>query len=78
MTTTGVTLGTITRTLLLFLAIINQLLTARGMSPLPIDDVELAETIAFFFTAVTALIAWWKNNSFTKKAIEADKVLRNE
>ena len=26
-------------------------------------------------TIVTAIIAWWKNNSFTQEAIEADKYL---
>ena len=30
------------------------------------------------FTAVTTVVAWWKNNSFTKEAIEADMMLREE
>ncbi|MCT0501743.1 SPP1 phage holin family protein, partial [Lactococcus cremoris] len=30
--------GTLTRTVLLWLAIINQILTALGINPLPLDD----------------------------------------
>ena len=28
-------------------------------------------------TTVTALIAWWNNNSFTQAAIQADGVMEN-
>ena len=31
--------------------------------------------IRFLFTAATAITAWWKNNSFTKRAIEADELM---
>lgn len=68
--------GTIIRTACLVLAIINNALAIVGKSPLPIDDVMLTEVISFGFTVVTSVVAWWKNNSVTREAIEADKVLR--
>ena len=69
--------GTIIRTACLVLAIVNNLLAIYGKSPLPINDETLIEVISFCFTTVASIVAWWKNNSFTKKAIEADKVLHS-
>ncbi len=66
--------GTIVRTILLALALINQLLTVSGKNPIPYNSQELEMFISTLFTGVTAVIAWWKNNSFTQAAIEADKV----
>lgn len=67
-----ISVGTITRTLLLVIALINQILTVAGYSPLPFDDETVTQAIAVSFTIITSVISWWKNNSFTKKAIEAD------
>lgn len=68
--------GTIIRTVCLVLAIINNALAIWGKSPLPIDDEMVAEVISFAFTVAAALAAWWKNNSFTKPAIEADAYMK--
>lgn len=67
--------GTIARTLLLVLAIINQILSACGKSPLPIESETLEQLVTAGFTIVAALIAWWKNNSFTPNALKADALL---
>ena len=68
--------GTIVRTALLALALLNQILVYTGHSVLPITDATLELIITNGFTLVMALIGWWKNNSFTKKAIAADQVLK--
>lgn len=73
---TKVTKGTIIRTAVLALAIINNALAIFGKSPIPLDDQTITEVISFAFTTGAAFAAWWKNNSFTQKAIEADKNLR--
>lgn len=65
--------GTIIRTAVLALAIINNALAIGGKSPLPISDQTVTETISFVFTTGAALIAWWKNNSFTPAAIAGDE-----
>ena len=44
-----------------------------GKSPLPIESETLNQLVTSGITVVAALIAWWKNNSFTKEAIAADK-----
>lgn len=67
--------ATIIRTVVLALAIVNNALAIAGKSPLPIDDQTVTEVISFVFTTGAALAAWWKNNSFTQAAIEADETL---
>ena len=68
--------GTIARTIILALALINQLLTVMGMSPIPIEDESITEVISLVVTIAASLAAWWKNQSFSPEAIEADKYMR--
>ena len=63
----------IIRTIILVLAIVNNALAIAGKSPLPIDDEMVTEVVSFVFTTGAAIVTWWKNNSFTQKAIEADE-----
>ncbi len=72
---TNISSGTIIRTILLILALINQVLSAMGKSPLPIENSELEQIITWVLTSSAAIFAWWKNNSFTKSAIAADEAL---
>lgn len=65
--------GTIARTACLLLALLNQVLCAFGKSPLPIESETLNQLVTSGITVIAALVAWWKNNSFTKEAIAADK-----
>lgn len=76
MSNTEIKKDTLIRTLVLVVALINQLLTAWGYSPLPIDDALIEQLVSTIFTAGAAIWAWWKNNSFTKEAQEADKVMQ--
>ena len=71
-----VTSGTIARTFVLALALINQLLTAFGYNMIDISDETVNTLVGTIFTIVTAIITFWKNNSFTKEAIKADEVLK--
>ena len=67
--------GTVARTAVLLLALTNQVLSAMGKPVLPIESTELEQLVTAGFTTVTALVAWWNNNSFTKEAIQADAYL---
>lgn len=68
--------ATIIRTVILVLAIANNALAIAGKSPIPISDETVTQVISFAFTTGAALVAWWKNNSFTTKAIEADETFK--
>lgn len=72
----NITSGTIARTIILVLALLNQILTAMGHSVINISDESINTLISTGFTIVTAVIAWWKNNSFTQSALKADEVMR--
>ncbi len=66
--------GTITRTAVLLLALTNQILSACGKPILPIESATVEQLVTAGITTVAALIAWWKNNSFTQAALAADEV----
>ncbi len=67
---------TILRTIVMLIALINQILTMFGINPLPFSNEQIYNILSAAATVVTTLWAWWKNNSFTKNAIEADKYLK--
>lgn len=69
---------TIVRTAVLLLALVNQVLVVMGKQPLPIEDEGLSAFLTTALTAIASIWAWWKNNSFTKPAIEADKILKQK
>ena len=71
-----ITSGTIVRTVVLAVALINQILVASGHSVIPIPDEDWENLITTGATVITALIAWWKNNSFTKAARIGDYHMR--
>ena len=70
--------GTIARTACLLLALTNQILSACGKPVLPIESATVEQLVTAGITTVAALIAWWKNNSFTTAAIQADKYLKDK
>lgn len=69
--------ATITRTAVLILALANQILSATGHSPIPVDDAQLEQLISTGMTVGAAIWTWWENNSFTKEAIAADNYLES-
>ena len=70
--------GTIARTLCLCLALVNQILTATGHSIINVSNDDINTLISTGFTVVSAVVAWWKNNSFTQSALKADEVMKEE
>ena len=71
----NITAGTIARTAVLLLALTNQMLSAMGKSPLPIESTTVEQLVTAGITTVAALINWWKNSSFTAAAVAADSYL---
>lgn len=68
--------GTIIRTIILFIALINQFLTIFGNISFPLCSEQMTDFLSFIFTAISSVIAWWENNSFTQEALSADIELR--
>ena len=73
-----VTAGTIARTVVLAVSLLNVLLNAFGKNPLPFSDDEVYTAVSTVVAVVASLVAWWKNNSFTTAALKADEPLTLE
>lgn len=68
--------ATLARTIVLLLSLVNLVLNALGRSVLPIESEELEQWLTLGLTIGSSLWAWWKNNSFTCEACEADAYLQ--
>ena len=66
---------TIARTIVLFIALANQVLAIAGKEVFPVTEDQVYQGVSLIVTIGASVWAWWKNNSFTANAIEADKVL---
>lgn len=66
---------TIIRAIVLFVTLVNTILTMSGKNPLPFAEEELYAWLSAVATVAATLWAWWKNNSFTPEAITADEYL---
>ena len=70
--------GTIARTIVLLLALVNQCLSMAGIQVIPIADEDINALVTTLWTVVAAVVAWWKNNSFTRAALDGDAAMRQE
>ena len=66
---------TIARTIVLALALLNQLLAIFGKGTIQIAENDIYQVVSIIWTIASAIVAWWYNNSFTKHAIRADNYL---
>ena len=66
---------TIARTIVLVLALLNQLLAIFGKEQLTIAEDNIYQLVSILFTIGAAVWSWWKNNSVTKNAVKADEYL---
>ena len=71
----GVSVQTWARTLVLILALVSQLCVILGKRTKAIDVEQWQEYVTYALTVIGSIWAWWKNNSFTDKAQNADKLL---
>ena len=69
----GVTAEVWTRTGILILALVNQAVVTLKIKNGETDADSFAVLASYVLVVIGALWSWWKNNSFTKRAQEADK-----
>ena len=71
----NVPLATWVRLAFLVLSLINLALRSLGIETMRFSDEDVSGAVSIVFAAVSAAAAYWKNNSFTSAALEADRVL---
>lgn len=69
-------IGTWIRLSLLILALVNQVLAAKGLSPLPIEEGQVENLVSSAVTIVVGFLAYYKNNNHTEEARIGTKVGR--
>ncbi len=72
----NITKGTIIRTLVLVIALINMILRYFGVHPLDISENSIARFVEVAVELLAILSAWWYNNSFTPCARKADEFMK--
>lgn len=72
-----VSAGTIARTIILVLALINQALTIMGKPVIEIADEQITQLVNLMFTVVAAVMNWWYNQSFTQAALQGDVLMNS-
>jgi len=72
----GVSKGTIVRTILLFITLLNMILQHFGIDVINVDENQLLSWIEMIVSFLTIISTWWYNNSFSKKAQKADNYLK--
>ena len=73
---TKITKGTVVRTIMLLIVVINMILKNTGKQPIEIAESDVYSTIEMVVSVAIILLSWWKHNSFTKNAQLADEYLQ--
>lgn len=70
--------GTLIRTIVLAIALLNQILVSCGLYKIPGTAEQQTEVLSTLFTLVTSVIAWFKNNYVTAKGKKQKEVLKQQ
>lgn len=65
------------RLLVAAILMLNSVLTAKGLNPIPFDETAFSDIALQIATGLSVLWIWWKNNNVTAKA-RAQKELSNK
>lgn len=69
--------GTIVRTIMLVIVIINLVLKQLGHDLINVSESEILSAVEMLIELAVIAVSFWKNNSYTQNAIKADEFLKN-
>lgn len=69
-----ITTSTIARTIIFFITLINGIFAMCGWEIIPVSNEQIYDLVSAVALLGGGIWAWWKNNSFTKPAIQADNI----
>ena len=70
------TQNAIIRLVIAALAMINAILTAAGMNPIPFDATLVTEWLTYAFNGAMLIWAWWKDAPLTEAGITGHDIMR--
>jgi SPP1 family holin len=68
--------GTLVRTILIVIVLLNIILEKLGVDVIQADESEIAMLVETIIKIAVIVVGFWKNNSFSEKAIKADEFLK--
>lgn len=68
--------GTIVRTIMLIIVVVNMMLQHFGIDIINVNESEVLSFVEIVLELAVIVTTFWKNNSFTDKAIKADEFLK--
>lgn len=68
--------GTIVRTVMLAIVILNMILQHFGFDLINVSESQVLAFVEMLIELAVIIVAWWKNNSFSEKARQADAYLK--
>lgn len=68
--------GTIVRTVMLVIVIINLILKQTGHAIIDVSENEILSVVETIIELAVIIVSFWKNNSYSKNAIKADIFLK--
>lgn len=68
--------GTIVRTVMLIIVLLNMILKHFGLDVINVSESEILSVLEMLIEIAIIIVTFWKNNSFTDKAIKADEFLK--
>ena len=69
--------GTVVRTVMLVIVLLNMILQHFGLDVINVEESEILKLVEILIELAVIVVSFWKNNSFTDKAIKADEFLQN-
>ena len=73
----NITKGTIVRTIMVAIVVINLILKAFGINVINADETFVVGIVEALVEIGAIAAAWWYNNSYTEKARKADEFMRS-
>lgn len=68
--------GTIVRTIMMLLVLANIVLQKMGYDIINVDENTILTLVEVLIEIAVLIVGFWKNNSYTEKAIKADEFLK--
>lgn len=68
--------GTIVRTVMLAIVIINMILKKCGVNLINVSESEILSVVEMLIEVAVIVVSFWKNNSYSQNAIKADEFLK--